>query len=205
MDDGERQDSGKAGETYKTTHPSLINAVTQGHEPSQERFYRIYKPLIRMRGAKKGLNPDEVETLVQNVMNSFFKGARNFKYDPSKKFKYYFYRVINNHICNILREKMENGRRFSPNPVDETHPDEREPLDGSIEEEWTQYLYQAAFKEIKGRVPAVTYQVFLLLLQHLPPKEIAGKLDIALSSFYNHKKAAMNEYKKILAELQEGL
>ena len=158
-----------------------------------------------MRGAKKGLTPDEIETLVQNVMDSFFRGAKNFQYDPTKKFKYYFYRVIHNHICNILRERMKEGSIFSPHPVDDTHPDDREPLDGGIEEEWTQYLYQTAFQEIKGRVPAVTYQVFLLLLQHLPPKEIADKLGIALSSFYNHKKAAMIEYKKILAELQEGL
>ncbi|MBP5511541.1 MAG: sigma-70 family RNA polymerase sigma factor [Kiritimatiellae bacterium] len=204
MSDNETRDSGHAQESYKNTHPSLINAVTQGHEPSQDRFYRIYKPLIRVRGAKKGLSPDEIETLVQNVMDSFFRGAKNFKYDPTKRFKHYFYRVINNHICNILREKMEKNKRFSAEPVDDKHPDDREPLDGTIEEEWTQYLYQTAFNEIKGRVPSVTYQVFLLLLQHLPPKEIAEKLGIALSSFYNHKKAAMNEYKKILSELQEG-
>ena len=62
----------------------------------------------------------------------------------------------------------------------------------------------ATLSTAEGLVPPMTYQVFLLLLEKdAEPKLIAKRLGIALSSFYNHKKTALEAYRQILTELKE--
>ncbi|MBP5320018.1 MAG: sigma-70 family RNA polymerase sigma factor [Kiritimatiellae bacterium] len=191
---------------FNITHPSLIFSVIKGNPPSYDRFYRIYKPLIELRCRKCGLTPDETEELIQDVMCAFFDQAKKFCYDPGKSFKNYFYGIIKYRMYDLWRRKKRAERELLFPPEDFEHiaeavwPNHAE----SEEEEWIRYIYQTAKEEMRGHVPPMTYQVFLLLLEKdAEPKAIAKRLGIALSSFYNHKKAALEAYRQILTELKE--
>ena len=192
---------------FNITHPSLIFSVIKGNPPSYDRFYRIYKPLIEIRCRKCGLSPDATEELVQDVMNEFFNQAKKFCYDPAQSFKNYFYGIIKYRIYDYWRKQEKKKRREVPLDPEELDniahavwPNHAE----SEDEEWIQYMYRTAKEEMRGLVPPMTYQVFLLLLEKdAEPKQIAKRLGIALSSFYNHKKAALDAYRQILTELKE--
>ena len=90
-----------------TTRGSLLSAIRRGDEVSWDEFYRMYRPLILLRGGDLRLNQTEKEELVQLVMLSFFRTARTFHYDKSLgRFRDYLKRIIQNKACDLMRKRI---------------------------------------------------------------------------------------------------
>lgn len=89
-----------------TTRDNLLSAVQHGDEIAWAESYRMYKPLILLRGDDLCLNNTEKEELVQLVMFSFFKTSRTFQYGKSRgRFRDYLKRVIQNKACDLIRKR----------------------------------------------------------------------------------------------------
>lgn len=191
---------------FEVTHVSLINGVKAGNPRDQERFYRIYTPLIRMRASRCGLSATETEDLVQDVMADFFKQQETFVYDKKLRFKNYFYGMIKYHLFAIWRQKTRDAKYLADGVTDEELENIPWPNHAENEDdEWETYIRETATKELRNALAPMTMQVFLLLVeQRYTPKEIAAKLGISLSSFYNHKAQAQEAFKALIQRLRDG-
>ncbi len=204
---------------YAVTHPSLINAAVNGDESAAHRFYRIYRPLIAKYAAERGFRDGDIEDIVQTVMIAFFKRAgEDFSYDPGKRFRNYIYGITSHVVSDELRRKYREDSRFiaggelvapdagsSDATVPHQVPESVKVLPSveAEEEEWEEYLAAVCARELRNRVKPVVWQVFDLLRQGATPDEIRQMLGIGLSTVYEHRAAARDEYRRLQAELGE--
>ena len=85
-----------------TTRKSLLSKIIKGDEVAWEEFYRIYTPLIIVRGGDHNLSYEEKEELIQETVLSVFKGKDRFRYDPAKgKFRNYLKRIVDRRAADM--------------------------------------------------------------------------------------------------------
>ena len=189
-----------------TTRRSLLEKVRDGDEISWQEFYETYRPLIRLCGHDLGLREHEIDELVQQVMCEIFRkdilahfdfdrvpDDVFFKYDQAKgRFRHYLRGIIRNQAFRLLRKRAVT---IAPEAQPEL-PDEQA-LDRQWDEEWRQHVLAMAFEELKKRVRAETYMAFeMYAVQERPVEEVAGFLNLSVSSVYTAKSrciAALNE------------
>ena len=186
-----------------TTRGSLLSAVGRGDEVAWDEFYRMYKPLILLRGGDLRLSQTEKEELVQLVMLSFFHTAKTFRYDRSRgRFRDYLKRVIQNKACDLMRKRQDNTVSVGlPDEVLGGIPAEAE---DRWEDEWRKLVLNQAFEELKLRCSPTTLQSYdLFVRQQLPAKEVAKLLSIRPNAVYQHKARVEEMLRQIVRELDE--
>ncbi len=186
-----------------TTRDNLLSAVQNADEIAWTEFYRMYKPLILLRGDDLRLNNTEKEELVQLVMLSFFKTSRTFQYDKSKgRFRDYLKRVIQNKACDLIR-KRHDGEISTENTlqtVEKLFAEEN----NCWEQEWREYVIQQALKELRNTVSPLVYQVFSMLsLENMSGKEVAEALGITTNAVYVYKHEAVKKLKELVKRAEE--
>ena len=89
-----------------TTQMSMLLRIKNGSEIGWDEFYDTYRPLIYLRAGDRGLQPDERDELLQNVMVSIFKSEMIFKYDPDRgRFRTYLKNLIDRRAIDLLRQE----------------------------------------------------------------------------------------------------
>lgn len=204
---------------YAVTHPSLIDAAVRGDESAAHRFYRIYRPLIAKYAGERGFDDNDIEDIVQTVMIAFFKRANeDFRYDPGRRFRNYIYGITAHTVTDALRKRYRRDARFvSDSALDASAagtdgatvphaiPEAAKvaPSVEAEEAEWEEYLASVCARELRDRVKPVVWQVFDLLRQGVLPEEIRDLLGIGLSTVYEHRNRAREEYRRLQRELGE--
>ncbi len=199
-----------------TTRKSLLAQLREGGEIPWREFYTTYKPLVLLCGGDCGLDADEKEELVQNVMREIFQrdiiGKYDpdhvpdnvvFKHDPARgRFRHYLRKIIRYQALRIIRKR--------PNqiPLDET-PDETEratddALEAAWDSEWKRHLLNMALVELKGRIRPETYSAFeMYALQNRPIREVAEFHDLSPAAIYTARSRCVAMLREIVKELEE--
>ena len=197
-----------------TTRKSLLARVREGGEVPWREFYATYKPLILLCGGDCGLNDDEKDELVQNVMREIFAKDIIGKYDPDRvpddvvfrhdpargRFRHYLRQIIRNQARKIVR-----GRRNAELPLEDAL-DKRtdDALEAAWDNEWRRHLLNMALAELKGRVQPETYVAFeMYALQNRPAQEVAEFLNISVASVYTAKTRCVLTLREIINNLEE--
>ena len=91
-----------------TTRQTLLSKIKHGDPTSWEEFYATYRPLAFLHGRRFGMNHQECEDLLQQVMFQFFKGVDRFEYRKSLgRFRSYLNTVIHNTAVSICRKRKD--------------------------------------------------------------------------------------------------
>ena len=199
-----------------TTRKSLLAQLREGGEIPWREFYTTYKPLVLLCGGDCGLDADEKEELVQNVMSELFQrdiiGKYDpdhvpdnvvFKHDPSRgRFRHYLRKIIRYQALRIIRKR--------PNqiPLDETLNETERATDDALEaawdSEWKRHLLNMALVELKGRVRPETYSAFeMYALQNRPIREVAEFHDLSPAAIYTARSRCVALLREIVKELEE--
>ena len=197
-----------------TTRKSLLARVREGGDVPWREFYATYKPLILLCGGDCGLDDDEKDELVQNVMREIFAKDIIGKYDPEHvpddvvfrhdpargRFRHYLRQIIRNQARKIIRE-----RRNAEMPIDEVADKQTDdPLEAAWDNEWRRHVMNMAVTELKGRVQPETYVAFeMYALQNRPAQEVAAFLNISVASVYTAKNRCAAALKEIIKNLEE--
>ena len=195
-----------------TTRRSLLEKVRAGDEISWKEFYDTYRPLIRLCGRDYALYEHEQDELVQQVMCEIFRkdiiGKFDFdrvpdnvvfKYDPAKgRFRHYLRGIIRHHAHRII------GRRAVPlDPEAQAGLPDAAELDRQWDAEWRQHVLNLAFEELKKRVRAEIYMAFeMYAVQNRPVEEVAGMLNLSVSSVYTAKSRCISVLREIVNKLE---
>ena len=183
-----------------TTDVSFLEKITEGDEVSWEKFKEIYSPLICYCGHEWGLNALETDELVQEVMISFFMGAKTFRYDRSKgKFRSYLQEIAKNKIFAILRKRQGTAAELSANPALIDYA-----FDEKWDAEWHSYLCAEAFKLLEKEMEPISFRSFqMYVVEEIPAVQVASRLGISVNAVYINKCRAMEHLRRTLRELEK--
>ena len=183
----------------ESTSVSLIQRLGQQPADSDwERFHALYRPLLMFWGQQRlGLQKDEAEDLVQDVLIHLMAKLQEFEYQPDKTFRGWLRMVCLNKGRDSLRKK---GR----------HPDALESgelrnldMEGDIgfltEQEYNAAIARQALNLMKEEFQETTWKAcWLHVVDGLPANEISEQLGISGNAVYLAKA-------RVLKRLREEL
>lgn len=184
---------------YPNTRRTLLEKIKTGDQISWNEFYDRYSPVIRIIGLKSGIRQNDIEDLVQEVMQSFFKSVDHFCYDPAKaRFRTYFNRIIRSRICDIFRRQDESA-------TDLQNDDKDNSFEIIFDEQWRALILNEALSALKERVKPQTYLAYTLTEYEMwETKRAAEFLGISENSVYIGRKRCQEFLKKKIIELSDG-
>ena len=192
-----------------TTRITLIERIQLGSDIGWADFHQTYRPLMLLRGRDRGLRPDELPDLVQDVLTSFFKGQEKFRYDPTRgRFRDYLKRIIDRRAFDILRKRPRDERSVADlaeagavlQSTEFTESEKR------WDDAWRKHLLQQAFMLVQREVTETTYQAFeMCVVDEISPKIVADTLHISVASVYVAKHRVLKRLKPIIQRLEEDL
>ena len=199
-----------------TTRKSLLAQLRAGGEVPWREFYTTYKPLILLCGGDCGLDANEKEELVQNVMREIFQhdiiGKYNpervpdnvvFKHDPARgRFRHYLRKIIRYQALRIIAQRHDDHAQLEE--ADEAARRTDDALEAAWDLEWKQHLLNMALVELKGRIRPETYSAFeMYALQNRPIKEVAEFHDLSPAAIYTIRSRCVALLREIVKELEE--
>lgn len=183
-----------------TTQGSLLSAIRRGDEIGWVDFHNTYKRLIAICGKEDyGLNPNEVDELIQLVMIAFFRKSETFVYDRSKaRFSTYLKGIIRHRALDLKRRQkreLKNGPVYMEPDNVEMFPDNAgDSLDLLLE----QHALESALEDVKSTISPETYQVFhAVAIEGLPIEEAAGIFGKSANTIYGIKCRVMKKLKSV--------
>jgi len=190
-----------------TTRATLLDKIRLGSGVAWTEFHGIYRPLMLLRGADRGLRPEEKEDLVQDVLVSLFKGQERFCYDPRKgRFRDYLKKIIDRRAFDILRKRKPEQRELDALEADGailTSTDQQR-IEENWDRAWQRHLLSQALGMVRTEVTEKTYQAFeMYVVDEVDPKIVADTLHISVASVYVAKNRVLKRLRPILRRLEE--
>jgi RNA polymerase sigma-70 factor (ECF subfamily) len=171
-----------------TTNVTLLEKIISGDEISWDTFQKMYSPLIRKCGCQWGLNDDECDELIQEVMLTFFCDCHTFKYDRTKgRFREYLRSIARSNTFSLLKKRDASRHLTGSN----------EPLldyafDEKWDAEWHNYLFQEALNILQRDMEDLSFRSFrMYAVEQMPPAEVAAELGISVNAVYVNKSRAL--------------
>lgn len=132
-----------------TTHVSLLQRLASGRGGDSgpwNDFCDRYGDLIRGYARRRGMQPNDCDDIVQDVLLSLTKAMPGFQYDPAKgRFRSYLFTVVSHAVQRTWCQK--NGER----PLDDgaaSFISDGSDADEQWETEWRQHHLRLAMKTI---------------------------------------------------------
>jgi len=135
----------------RTTHASLLERLADGsNDAAWREFLARYGDLLRGFARRRGLAPDEVEDVVQDVLTALLPAMAKFRYDPQRgRFRGFLKTLA---VRATARRASRNARTTTLeefDPADEDR-DGGSDIEGHWEDEWRQYHIRTAMQTIEA-------------------------------------------------------
>ena len=113
----------QAAEQTRATLLIRLNGTGAEREVAWEEFYDLYAPVISGFARRMGARAQEVDDLVQEVMNAFFRISPEFHYDPAAgRFRGYLKTCVWNKLSRLRKNVAQPTTvfdRFQPSDPDQ--------------------------------------------------------------------------------------
>ncbi len=176
-----------------------------------QKFYDIYRGVIRGVALKAGLREDEADDVLQETMRSLTNDLQDFEANPAHgAFRAWLLNKARWRICDQFRKRLPaagSPAATATTPAAERVPDPR-PVDweGLCDAEWQARLREQAFKELQFGVKAGQYQIFhLLVVEQRSAREVARMVGRSRAHIYLTKHRVSSALKKIVRRLEREL
>lgn len=182
-------------DNWNTKQTLIMRAKNQDDHSAWNEFVTYYQPFIMVILNYTGIKPGDREDLCQNILIKLWKNLQKFSYDPEKgKFRSWLKVIIRNCSIDFYRKKKkihDNEVRSLDNSFDHAETSTQmteEELDKIIDKEWRTHVTKLAMERVEKAFSGNAIEVFKLVLEAVPTKEISKKLEIAESSVHKLRK-----------------
>ncbi|MGP0066670.1 MAG: sigma-70 family RNA polymerase sigma factor [Isosphaeraceae bacterium] len=151
------------------TSPTLLDQVRdwQDHE-AWLRFHAHYHPLLRLWCRRFGLDDDTSDELCQRIWVELMRRMRTFRYDPSRGFRNWLWRLFRSRAIDLLRNRRVTTLASIDDCASETMLralQDREPMKdgGEFQEEVPSIFHQQAAEAqeaVRSRVDPQTWSAY---------------------------------------------
>lgn len=171
---------------------------------SQNEFVRRYQPRILAWCRQHGLQQADAEDVTQIVLEQLLTAMREFRYDPSCRFRAWL-RTVTSRACSrfVLKEHRAGGQkdRESLRFIEEAPA--RQELARRIEEAVDEELLQQAMEFVRGSVAPHTWEAFrLTALMRQSGAEAARQLGVPVMHVYVARQRVQTRLRQELERLQ---
>ncbi len=192
------------------TRQTLIQRIQANHDDqSWEEFLRIYRPYIYAIIRNMNVFADDVEDLVQQVCIKLWKNIAGMELTASHRFRSWLSSVTINCVKDFFRKSARDAERIEKAAGDESLAHLRSVDLPDVEQialrEWEIHLTNLAMENIEPFFTRQTIEVFLLSLEGLSAKEIAGKMNLSENTVYYQKNRCKRRLIQEVAHLREEL
>lgn len=183
------------------THATLLARLAAGAEADVwNEFVDRYGQLIRSFARRQGLQPADVDDVLQEVLVALTRVMPGFEYDPAKgKFRSYLKTIT---LRAVFRKRGERRGRVDLSDLDDRTraAGEDQAVEQAWETEWQQYHVRLAMKTIDAEFNAADRQAFQrYAVEGAEVRSVAAELGLSADQVYQAKSRILRR----LAELIE--
>lgn len=155
------------------------NSQTQGVD--WDHFVDLYVPLVLRWAREQGLQSTDAQDLVQEVMVKMHRSLPDFRYDPSKSFRGYLYRVTKNTLHDLRTRRLQ-----LIDPCDQATLAQEDTQLGAFErEEYNSHISYHALKLITRDFPEEQWRAcWMQVVEGKSAGETAQELEITKNMAY---------------------
>ena len=190
---------------YQTRQTLLQRISSGGDEQSWEEFVHYYQTFIYIVCKKINLTHHQADEVTQQVLIKLWEKFPNFKYDSSKSFRSWLYKVVQNTSYDYFRKLRSQNNlksKVQEQPNENITLSELEKL---AEKEWNDYLSSLALENIRKDFSPETIDIFLRLLDGEDARKLEEEYGLQRKVIYVYSKRVRDrlkiEYRKLAAEL----
>jgi RNA polymerase sigma factor (sigma-70 family) len=191
------------------TRQSLLTRLKDWNDQAGWReFFDTYWRLIYNVARKSGLNEEDAQDLVQEVLLGVAKQMPQCRYDRSKgRFKQWLCGVVRHRIIDHWRKTGRANALQSPMPDRESLLGSQEPeLDRVWQSEWASNLLKSALARVQGKVSARNFLIYdLSVVRETPTSRICSLLGVNAAQVFLARHRVGKLVKAELLTLEEGL
>lgn len=167
-------------------------------DPDWERFVMLFTPLLLRRGNRLGIPVTDAEDLLQDVYTTLFRKLPEFRYDPSKSFRAWLWKVFH-------RQTLAWRKRQLHISLTESHL-ERFASPDSIAEatdaEYRRALVDRALQLVRTDFPPQTWQIFMqVAVERRTGLDVASEFGVTANAVYLTRARVIARLRQELAEL----
>ena len=178
-------------------------------EQSWEEFSKYYEGYIYVVLKNFGLQTEDCEDLLQEVMLKLWKAMPNYQYEKDKcKFRTWLCVIIRNTVINFRQLKATRNKQQNVQFDQIVHKLElitESEIDKISEKEWKNYVSNMAWEQLKKELSDQMRSIFEASLTESNNAKLAEQFSIAESSIRVYKmrvrKALLKEIAHLNAEL----
>ena len=198
-------------ENYNPTRVTLLAKLkkTENDEAWLE-FENIYRGFILSLILRMGINTADAEDISQAVLTKVWQKIEDFEYNQNKgKFHNWLAAMTRNTVKDFFRTKKNfiTGRD-SVEYQAQYHDIEEQVLpdiENLAREEWVLHITNLAWNNIKNDIYETKREVFKLVSQEVPTREIAVKLGISEPSVRVYKAEVFEKMRTEITRLNREL
>jgi RNA polymerase sigma factor (sigma-70 family) len=190
---------------YNPTRVTLLARLKEGENPEAWlEFESTYRGFILSLIVRMGINQEDAEDISQAVLTKVWQKIEDFEYNQNKgKFHNWLAAMTRNTVRDFFRTKKNfiTGRdsvEYQEQYLDieaQVLPD----IENLAREEWVLHITNLAWENIKDSIYETKQEVFKMVSQEIPNKEIAKKLGISEASVRVYKAEV---FEKMRTEIQ---
>jgi RNA polymerase sigma factor (sigma-70 family) len=178
------------------TSSTLLDQVRDWHdERAWSAFFDRYDPLLRLWCRRDGLVGDAADELCQRIWIELMARMQSFRYDPSRRFRNWLWRLFRSRVVDQLRRRQKthvrplDGALFEGSllilaahaPGDVEADEDRECASATL-----LHLAHLAQDSVRSRVDAATWRAFeMIVIEDRPVAEVARELGKKYTAVYN--------------------
>ena len=177
------------------TSPDLLDRVRDwGDHPSWVDFFERYDPLLHRWCGRFSLDADTSDDLCQRIWLELMARMQTFRYDPSRGFRKWLWRLFWSRSIDLLRQRRTaqvlSFENLPPSVLTARLPD-RTPIEGhEFEGQGVSpaLVLQAeeAQSAVRSRVDAETWRAYwIVAIEDRPIREAAESLGKSYTAIYN--------------------
>jgi len=160
-------------------------------------FFDQYADLILGFARRRGLQDQDCEDVLQNVLMSLVNAMPGFVYDQSKgRFRSYLLTVTRRAVYQQFRQKKAE---FPLPLLEPSAPQEQD--DEVWEFEWRRYHVRKAMRTVEQEFSEKNVQAFTqYVLNGLPPQEVSSGLGVSIEQVYQAKSRILKRLSEIIEQ-----
>jgi RNA polymerase sigma factor (sigma-70 family) len=196
---------------YNPTRVTLLARLkkTENNEAWLE-FEGLYRGFILSLIVRMGINQEDAEDISQAVLTKVWQKIEDFEYNQNKgKFHNWLAAMTRNTVRDFFRTKKNfiTGRdsvEYQEQYLDiekQVLPD----IENLAREEWVLHITNLAWNNIKDDIYESKQEVFKMVSQEIPNREIAQKLGISEASVRVYKAEVFEKMRTEINRLNQEL
>lgn len=198
-------------ENYNPTRVTLLAKLKKtDNDEAWLEFETIYRGFILSLIVRMGINQQDAEDISQAVLTKVWQKIEDFEYNENKgKFHNWLAAMTRNTVKDFFRTKKNFITGRDSVEYQEQYMDIEEHVLPDIEnlarEEWVLHITNLAWDNIKADIFVTKREVFKMVSQEVPNKEIAQKLGISEVSVRVYKAEVFEKMRAEISRLNREL